>query len=424
MKVLLTTYQNNQSYSALYGLVAMASYIESYAEVKVIDAQRQLLFKTIDAWKPDIIAMPSYTVWYDKVIKQAHLIKSRAPYAKLVLGGYHITSLPSSFKNPPFDYGVLGEGEEVLAQLCQGKNPKQIAGLITKANENAQNAWSLDITKLPVVNLPKYTLKSFYPNIVGMTTSRGCYFNCKYCNIRSMTKGVRFRPVEIVLDEIELYYKELHVETIIFWDDVFGLNAKWLNQLIDGLIKRNLLGKIQYHIHVRASTVTEKRCELWKKLGVVIWNMGLDFGDNEMLKQVKGKDCSVEKNKKALLMAGKFGFATGGSVIFGAPNETLEQMKKTLNFMNWYADMKDQNLFHSTSSIWFFVATPLPKTEWWNFALKNNRVVPDMDLRRLSLHNWKEHLLLSEEVSNEEFNWIHEEAKKAMIRINGSWGEP
>lgn len=121
-------------------------------------------------------------------------------------------------------------------------------------------------------------------------------------------------------------------------------------------------------------------------------------------------------------MAKRYGIATGGSVIFGAPGEIIDDMKETLAFMKWYADMIQNGL--CSGSIWGFIATPLPGTQWWDIAEKKGKVSWDMACERLGLHNWKEHFLLDDSVSEEQLNWVHEEFKKLMIRINGRWDEP
>jgi radical SAM superfamily enzyme YgiQ (UPF0313 family) len=252
-KVLFVSWHNNQLDSGLYALSALATYIRPYAEVRVVDGKLQDLFGIIDQFHPDLICMPSYTVYHKEVVERAKEVKNHIP-VKLLIGGYHITSMPSSFQNPPFDYAILGEGEEALKKLILGET--DICGLITQP---------CDIATLPVVDLPRLTNRDFYRNgAVGMVSSRGCYFNCEYCAIRSMSRGVRFRPIEVVIDEIELYYKELGICHIIFWDDVFGVNTEWLTEFIATLEQRKLLGRLTYDIHVRASTVTQKRCELWK----------------------------------------------------------------------------------------------------------------------------------------------------------------
>lgn len=433
MRIVLANFHNHQTNSAMYGLVALASYLEKEnIDVQVIDANRQPLYNIISSWKPDIIGLTSYTVWYGDVVREAHKIKDMFPHIKTVIGGHHITSLPNSIRNPPFDYGIIGEGEDALANLCKGVPLEQIKGVIdgriTGSKDTignfAYHSNPVDVDKLPVVRLDKYTPIDFYKDgMVGLVASRGCSFNCKYCAIRTMTKGgVRYYPVDIILEQIQLCYDKLGSRTIIFWDDTWATNLDWLKTLVNKLEQKNLLGKINYHVHMRSSIVNEERCELMKKMGVKVWNIGWDSGDDEILKNIKGNDCSVEKNKNAILMARKYGIATGGSVIFGMPNEKIESMKKTLAFIEWYAEMIEKGL--ASGSIWGFVAVPLPGTPWWRMAEEKGKVSWDMDCGRLSLHNWKEHFLLDESVTEEQFNWIHEEFKKLMIRINGSWGEP
>lgn len=440
MKILLVNFHNHDVHSGMYGLVALASYIELYVnnvDIKVVDALREPFYDILVSWKPDIVALTSYTIWHDQVLEHAHKIKKLSPDSKIIIGGSHITGLPKGFVFP-IDYAIIGEGEEALAAICNeiGRvkigNIKigaehatigNIKGVIAESINDPEHTTPVDVNILPVVRLDKYTpISSYQRQTVGMIASRGCYFSCKYCNIRTMSRTIRIYPIKRVVDEIQLYYDKLGARYIIFWDDVFGLNEKWTESLIEELDKRQLLGKIGYHIHVRASTVTEERCQIWKKLGVTGWNMGLDFGSDKMLKKVKGPDCSIEKTREAILMAGKYKFIVGASFIFGAPEETIDDMRETISFMSWIADMKERGLLNV--HIWFFCATPLPNTEWWKIAESKGKVSWDMDYKRLSLHNWREHLLLNEGISSDQFNWIHEDAKKMMIRINGAFGEP
>lgn len=430
MKVLLVNFHANDPSHGMYSMAWLATYIQDICEVRVIDAQRENYYDIVRSWGPDLIGMTAYSGWYREVLDKATEIKSLFPKIKIVLGGPHITSLPRSFWNPPFDYAIIGEGEEALRDLIIGKDPKNIKGVITShfngGMDECEHTDAFDVRKLGVVRLDIYTnVRNYRPGIAGIVTSRGCYFNCQYCNMRAMNKGVRFRPIEIVAEEIRLCYEKLGTRFMVFWDDVSLLNMEWTEGLIKELDRRGLLGKIRYEIHARASSVTEDRCRQWHRLGVCSWNMGLDFGSDKMLKTVKGTDSSVEKNKDALLMGGRYGFETRCSFIFGGPGETVEDMKGTLDLMNWFGEMKNKGLIRG--DIWFFVCTPLPGTQWWEMALNKDKVSWDMDLRRLWLHNWEGknggHLMLEDGISEDEINWIHEQAKQKMAKVNGCFYE-
>jgi anaerobic magnesium-protoporphyrin IX monomethyl ester cyclase len=419
-RILFVSFHNLHTDSGLYPLCALATYIRPFVEaVSVCDAIRQNLQQRIEEFKPDMIAVPSYTVHHDEITEYVRQIKETYPNIKFVIGGYHITAMPDSF-GPPYDYAVLGEGEETLKKIVTGTiTPLDHVIIAGKTRIVTDNKNAVDVENLPVVDLPSLTPPEFYLHgKVGMVTSRGCSFDCKYCAIRAMSKGVRHRKVDIVVDEIYYYYSTLRVSEITFWDDIFGLNVNWLTEFIAALKKRQLLGKIKYAIHVRANTVNEKRCQLWKELGVFKWNMGLDSGSDAVLKRVKGGASSCESNKNAILLGSKYGFEIGGSIILGGPDETLEEMEESIAFLKWFGDQKHiERTLHPTSNMWGFVASPLPSTEWWDWGIANGRFTKDIDLRRLSLDNWDDHLLLRDDITNEQFNDIRNKAEKELTRI-------
>ncbi len=426
MKVLLIQPVNHEVYSGMYNLVTLAAHVENYAQVKLLDPMREPLTTTLLSWKPDIVGLTAYTVHYPAAIKIAEKVKQILPSALRVLGGVHITCLPESL-HPIFHLGIMGEGEETLEEVC--RTPRE--GLNDLYGVCFHHGDSIvinvgrsppDVENLPVPKQLNYISKEYFSQgITCMIGSRGCPFRCEFCYSKAVHRDVRYYPTERVVAEMKYQYKKMASKLIIMWDDTFVLDRNRLAAMREEMEKQGILGKVNLGIHMRTSVVDEDLMILLKGLGVSNLNVGLESGSNRVLEQAKGKGATVEKHKECIELGHKYGINVDGSFIFGMPGEKIEDMKKTLEFMEWLHLKKQQKIF--TGGFWIFVATPLPGTSWWRHAFKSKRVSPLMDWSRLSLHNWKEALLLDEDVPRDQFYEVFEKAKVLMKQVTGYYAE-
>ena len=73
----------------------------------------------IIAAKPDIIGITATTPTFNSALSIAKRIRDGLPSAIIILGGAHITAMPfEAMAAGPFDIGVIGEGEETLAEIA------------------------------------------------------------------------------------------------------------------------------------------------------------------------------------------------------------------------------------------------------------------------------------------------------------------
>jgi len=129
-----------------------------------------------------------------------------------------------------------------------------------------------------------------------------------------------------------------------------------------------------------------------------------------MLNQIK-KDVTVEQIKKLVIRGKKYGMAVTGSLMFGIPNETLEDMKLTLKLLDWMHG-------NGAACVWFFVATPYPSTEFWRYAEARGKVSNDMDWDLLDLKEYDNPLLLDSSVSLKEFRRVIQVAERKMLHTS------
>jgi len=421
------------------GLCYLASYIreknKNDFDVKILDQLSHLnIEKEIKKSKPEIIGFTAVSLNYYRVRELAKRIKKISPDSILVIGGIHITLSPNSFENSPFHTAVRGEGEITFSRLLKSikknkginiKELKKIKGLLLRtSNKKILNTGlpelieNLDELPLPARNLLNsryYSIPSFLSKDGGepfgsIMTSRGCPYNCKFCSSSSFWKRrIRFFSAKRVADEIEVLYKKYNYDKIYIYDDLFCINKERIKKIIDLLEKKEMLGKITFHMYGRADVFDEEIAKLLKKLNVVSVSFGFESGSQKVLTYLKGEGITVEDNRKAIKIAKKYGFDICGFFMVGSPYETLDDMEKTYNFIK--EDCSDNFIICQT--------IPFPATEIWDYAIKNKIVSPDYyDKEQKEFLDLDTDILLSKDVSKNEFEKMFHKIKSFYINSN------
>ena len=203
--------------------------------------------KVLKEEKQDIVGL-SFTTNQKKYVR--HFLKTTDISAKLTIaGGVHCTLVKEEVLEdfPELDGVCVGEGEYPLKELCRRiDNEEDFLSTPSFCFRTTE-----EIVKNPVASLqgveslplPDYTLYN-YNKIISdngqcfpMMLSRGCPYNCHYCCNHAFksiypnkSDYVRFPSIENSINLVKnnlLLYPE--TEKIIFADDTFTLNKKWLS---------------------------------------------------------------------------------------------------------------------------------------------------------------------------------------------------
>lgn len=400
----------------------LASYLRKYySSVDVVIIDNEDFMKRLMAEKPDLVGITSVSFQFPEANKLAGEIK-RELGVPLLVGGHHISMLPSHLAQSNFDIGVIGEGERTLLELVRlyekhGNFPKnelrKINGMVFR-NEDGQNEMTperalienLDEVPPPARDLLK--MKEFYLNprkgsfdeigvYTSLLTSRGCPYNCAFCSAIGIWKRkYRCFSAEYVINEIKGLLKDYpNLEGIIIWDDLFIGNRERLRKIADYIEKEGINKKLKFTVYARTNLMNDEVCLLLKRMNVTVCDFGLESGSQSVLNYLKKGTLTVEQNRSALKLCKQYGMKTIGTCIIGSPQETVEDFQKTRELV------LDSNL----DEPYVFQLTPLPGTDVWTYAKSKGIVNDDIgfDYEQLSIKKFKPNLIMTENVDRKTF---------------------
>lgn len=301
------------------------------------------LVQKLKKFNPDFVGISFTTPLYNEAKELAETIKKFSPKTKIIAGGVHPTIFPKEvLEETRLDIVVIGEGDYTLPEVILNKNLSKVKGIaykegdkiiITEKREHIKNLDELPYPALHLLDVEKYKNPRITArkNPVGtIETSRGCVFNCTYCNKSIFSRQFRFKSPKRVVGEIEYMlksgFKEIHI-----WDDNFATNLERAKRICDEIIRKKLNFVWRMECGVRVDCVDLELFQKAKQAGCYGVSFGFESGNQKVLDEL-GKGITVEQAYKACAMAKKAGLEVLGFFMFGAPSETEETMNQTINF--------------------------------------------------------------------------------------------
>ncbi len=297
----------------------------------------------IITFKPDIVGITINTFQTKSAKEISKIVKEVDENILVVVGGPHPSALKIKIFNsfPCVDVVVVGEGEHTFLEIVEGKDLKEIKGICfdNKINEPRPRAKDLDYIPLPNLDLVGFNENKFVgvlpvgaqPSMYIMA-SRGCPYQCTFCNKSIWGNTTIFRKPEMILKEIKWLHEKYGIKEIFFQDDTSNLNRKWTEQIFKLIIDNKLNKDIMYKIAFRADEklVDEELLRLAKKAGFWLIFYGVESGNQEMLNMMK-KGLTVEEIKRAFRLTHKVGLKTIASFIIGLPGENKKTLEDTFS---------------------------------------------------------------------------------------------
>jgi radical SAM superfamily enzyme YgiQ (UPF0313 family)/predicted SAM-dependent methyltransferase len=365
-------------------------YLAGYLIAKKLVKEENILFanstEEIIEFNPDILGIGSVSQSFNDAINVAKKVRSALPDCGVVLGGYHVSSLPEMLPNV-VDIGVIGEGEITFAEIVSLRKEskklelnslRQIKGVCFR-EENGQVTTTprrpqiKDIDSLPLP-FRRLTYGQEWPYLF---TARGCPFHCMYCASQSFWERYRPHSANYVVNEIERLIKDFGVSSIYFVDDLFIAPKKRLREIMVLLEQKGLLGKVRFKGFVRVNLVDEEVIYILKKMGFVEIRFGMETASDRLLSVIKDQPFTIKQAEEVIGLCNKYEIPICASFMFGIPGEEESDIRASRDFL------RKHKVRFSISG--FYLMQPIPGTSLWNDCLRKGIVSPTMDFSRLRL---------------------------------------
>jgi radical SAM superfamily enzyme YgiQ (UPF0313 family) len=330
-----------------FGIAHISSILkENGFDVNIIDTtfgmSQKDIIKKISKFSPDIIGMSSMSVDFLHAVSLKNKILENGFDIPIILGGVHATVAPEeSIKH--FDIVCRGEGEYPFFEL---------ANKIKENFFNIKNFWFKrngvilklplrplikDLDRLPFVDREGFNYNRYLrsrDNQADFLSGRGCAFNCNYCINYAIKKNyhsgpfIRKRSVNNLIEEIEQTRQTWKIKSILFHDDLFVYNKKWLKEFS---IKYSSEIGLPFFCNSRVEFTDKESLILLKKSGCEQLEIGIESGSEKIRNNVLNRRMKNSQIIKVFQSAKKIGIRTKSYNMIGIPFENESNIQETIN---------------------------------------------------------------------------------------------
>ena len=153
------------------GLITVAALLPDTWEIRLVDLNAEPLAEGDWEWA-DLVMLTGMLIQRENLLDLIR--EARQRQKKILVGGCYPSAQPEEVIAAGADVVVQGEAEGIMPQVLA-------------ALENEENGVILKLTGWPALTqspCPRFDLlKLDYYNSIGVQTSRGCPYDCEFCDV-------------------------------------------------------------------------------------------------------------------------------------------------------------------------------------------------------------------------------------------------
>jgi radical SAM superfamily enzyme YgiQ (UPF0313 family) len=192
------------------GLITAASLLPRHWEMRLVDLGTRPV--TDDDWDwAEMIMVSGMLIQREELLSVVREAKRRKKL--VVAGGPYPTALPDEVLAADCDFLVKGEGENTIPLLLKALEEGKINGIIESDGKP-------DMLASPMPRFDLLTTDDYLA--LGIQTSRGCPFDCEFCDIINLYGRVpRYKDPDQVIAELDFLYRLGWRKAVFICDDNF-----------------------------------------------------------------------------------------------------------------------------------------------------------------------------------------------------------
>jgi radical SAM superfamily enzyme YgiQ (UPF0313 family) len=233
---------------------------------------------------------------------------------------------------------IVGEPERKLLALCTQKDWREVPGIVfheggkvfqTPRSKKPTNLSDLPAPAFHLTDPSKYAYELLGRPFALFETSRGCPYECTFCLKSMYGRGVRYKPIEQLMKEIEQAVTIFGFRYGYFIDLEFTTKRGHAMEICDQLITRNY--PFLWCCQTRADAVDAVLLKRMKQAGCRLIHFGIESGSPRILRETK-KGINRDTIQEGIRRTREAGIETACFFMLGFPGETRSEMEETLSF--------------------------------------------------------------------------------------------
>jgi radical SAM superfamily enzyme YgiQ (UPF0313 family) len=207
------------------GLLTVAALLPQEWEFRLADLNLGPLDAASWQWA-DLVMITGMIIQREGILRLVRQAKAQGK--TVIVGGPCATSLPQDMLEAGADFLVRGEGETTIPRLLAALQQGQPGGVIEEDGK----------PRMSISPVPRFDLITFDAYVtIGIQTSRGCPFDCEFCDIVSLYgRTPRYKDPGQVIAELETLYHLGWRGVVFISDDNFIGNRDHARAILKRLI--------------------------------------------------------------------------------------------------------------------------------------------------------------------------------------------
>ncbi|HXU39140.1 MAG TPA: radical SAM protein [Blastocatellia bacterium] len=293
-----------------------------------------------DSQSFDLVGLSTICSSYPLTIRIAEGIKRSNPETLIVLGGPQasVVDVPTMKAFAHVDFIVRGEAEEsfpsLLKAVSRGQSVDGIQGITFRRGEevvrnpNAPVIHDLDALPLPAFHLYDHIANCRY---VPLELGRGCPFACNFCSTNDFfRRNFRLKSPERLIEQMRSIKDSYGINTFDLIHDMFTVDRKRVADFCEGLLRSN--DEFNWNCSARTDCVDDDLIALMAKAGCRGIFFGIETGSARLQKTIN-KGLDLAEAERMIESTNKRSITTAVSLIYGFPEETMEDVRDTIGFL-------------------------------------------------------------------------------------------